>query len=80
MVVVDSVQPVQGSHLPIVSHHRMGRSRQSWESKKYSSSDVTAMDDNQVNYREVLFFSIFLVAQEIDLTRSSSAESFSSVS
>ena len=31
-----SVQPVQGSHLPIVSHHRMGRSRQSWESKKYS--------------------------------------------
>ena len=38
---VDSVQPVQGSHLPIVSHHRMGRSRQSWESKKYSGAFVS---------------------------------------
>ena len=32
-----SDQPGLGSHLPIVSHNCMGRSRQSrWESKKYS--------------------------------------------
>ena len=36
-----SDQPGLGSHLPIVSHHCMGRSRQSWESKKYSGAFVS---------------------------------------